>query len=140
MGLQLLNFFFELIDSVFVDLSRLKRYLFSKGLLFLEFVLYLLDFLLLDDIGLMQFSDLLLLFIDTFNLLFGFMGQLLKFLFHSSYFVHSFLILIIFYGLVLGFSDLLQSLLLFLKCLQLFFEMLKLIFLFDYLIDIIFAV
>jgi hypothetical protein len=68
---------FELLD-LFLELSNgLLADLLAVGLFFLQFILNLPHLLLLDDILLMQFADLLLFIVDGFDLLFGLLRELL---------------------------------------------------------------
>jgi hypothetical protein len=130
---KLFDFVLELGDDLLVDFL-------SVGLLLLELVLDLLHLLLLDDVGLVQLPDLLLLFVDGLDLLLGLLGELLELLLHPADLVRCFLVFIILKRLLLGLPDLFQRLLLLLQRLQLPLQMLELVFLLDYLIDVVFAI
>ena len=97
--LKLLNFFLKLLNSLLTHLLMLWFFL-------LQFILNLSNFLFLYDVLLMQFPDLLFLVVDLFDLLFGFLTQLLQFLLHSCDFIRCLFVFIIFQSFLLSFSDL----------------------------------
>lgn len=105
---------FELFD-LFLELRNdLLIYFFSIRLLLLQLVLDLFHFFLLDDIGFMQFSNLLLFFVDCLYLLLGLLRQLLQLFLHTADLIGSLLVLIVFECLLLCLANFLQRFLLFL--------------------------
>lgn len=114
--------------------------LFTIGLLFFQLVFNFFHLLLLYDVGLVQFSDLFLFFVDGLDLLLGFLGQLLEFFLHATYFVGRLTVFIVLECFFLSFPNFFKGLFFFFECLELSLEMLELIFLLYYFIDVIFAI
>lgn len=88
----------------------------------------------------MQLSNLLLFLVYGLDLLLGLLGQLFELLFHSADFVGCLAIFIVLQGFLLCFPDLFKRVFFFLKGFELSLKVFQLIFLFDDLIDIVFAV
>jgi hypothetical protein len=118
---------------LFVDFLRVR-------LLFFEFGLNLPDFFFFDDVLFMELSDLFFLLVDGLHLLLSLLRELLEFFLHPGYLVGSFSIFVALKCFFLSLSDFFERLFLFLKGFELAFEMLKFIFLFDNLVNIILAV
>lgn len=124
LGLELLDAFLQLADGVFIDIIRIRTALLV--LLFqLRFNLF--DFFLLDNVVLMELTQLLFLLVDRLHVFPILLSQFCEVGFHSFVFLLGLLILASSDGLVLPSTNLLQRSLFILQDLQFLLEELELV-------------
>lgn len=116
--LEFFKLLLQLIYAVLIYFFLLRR---TLPLFLLYFGLNFFDFGFFYNICLMQFSNLSLLFIYCFDILFCLLSQLFQFLFHSLNLLHGLLILVIFNCFILGLSYSVEGFLFLFESLKLLF-------------------
>lgn len=132
---KFLNAFLQLAYSVFVDIFGI-----AVRFLVFQLIFYLLDFLFLNNVVLMQLSQLFLFFIYGLLVLSVLLGKFCQIALHPFIFPLRLLVLTVLHCFVLHIPDLLQGGLFLFKIIQLFLEQFQFVFLLDNLINVVFVV